>query len=70
MALEDILEVSKVSRDGHDYVVRCPHCASILAVEGEDLTEIQGEHFFHRTCGGWLQVSYDAHYVRQLPPTQ
>ena len=43
-----ILTVQRVSRDGGDYVVQCPHCQSIIGVDGEDMSEIRGEQYQHR----------------------
>ena len=63
---DEIKKVYRVSVDGGDYVVRCPHCHQIIGIEGNDLSEIQGEQYHHRACGGWLQVSYEACYVREL----
>lgn len=74
-----ILPVRKVSKDGGDYVVKCPHCKDIIGIGGDDLSEIRGEQFQHRKreypgpngpksngCDGWLEVSTDAVYVREL----
>jgi phage terminase large subunit GpA-like protein len=62
-----ILDVRLVTRDGGDYAVRCPHCKSIIGIEGEDLSEIRGEQYQHRVCGGWLQVHHSARFVKELP---
>ena len=35
-------------------------------IEGDDLSEIQGEQYQHRLCNGWLQVDFDARFVREL----
>jgi len=66
MASDEIKTVRCVSKDGGDYVVRCPHCCSIIGIEGDDLSDIHGEQYRHRACGGWLMVDYDARYVREL----
>lgn len=65
---DEILEVSKVSKDGGDYCVICPHCKDLIGIEGDDLSEIQGEQYQHKRCGGWLEVSNDAHFVKGLKP--
>lgn len=66
-----ILDVHLVTRDGGSYCVRCPHCKQILGIDGDDLSEIRGEQYQHRACGGWLEVSSGARYVKELPePTQ
>lgn len=65
-ASDEVKVVRRVSKDGGDYVVRCPHCRAVIGVEGEDLSEIQGEQYQHRACGGWLMVDYGAHFVREL----
>lgn len=74
-----ILPVRKVTRDGGDYAVACPHCKDIIGIEGEDLSEIRGEQFHHRKreypgpkgsksigCDGWLEVTQDAIFSRTL----
>lgn len=63
---DEIRTVHRVSKDGGDYVVRCPHCGQVVGIEGDDLSEIQGEQYQHRACGGWLMVDYEARYVRTL----
>lgn len=60
----EILTVHKVTKDGGDYTVMCPHCKSLIGLEGDDLSEIRGEQFQHRACGGWLEVSHDARFVK------
>lgn len=66
-ASAEILTVNTVSKDCGDYVVKCPHCHTILGVEGDDLSEVRGEQYKHRACGGWLQVSHNARFIRNLP---
>lgn len=75
-----ILPVKRVSRTDGDYVVKCPHCQLVVAVEGEDLSEMRGEQFQHRRkaqlmesggtqyvgCDGWLEISNDAYFVRRV----
>lgn len=74
-----ILTVGRVSRDGGDYVVKCPHCQEIIGIQGEDRSEVRGEQFQHRRreypgprgpktvgCDGWLEVSHTATFVREL----
>lgn len=65
-ATDEIKSVRRVSKDAGDYVVRCPHCQSIIGIEGDDLSEIRGEQYQHRMCGGWLMVEHDARFVREL----
>lgn len=64
---DEILTVNLVSRDGGSYCIRCPHCKEIIGIEGDDMSEIQGEQYQHRQCGGWSQISYVARYVKELP---
>ena len=52
--------------DGGDYIVRCPHCSQVIGLAGDDLSEIRGEQFQHKQCGGWLEVSRNARFVREL----
>lgn len=61
-----ILSVIRVSKEAGDYIVKCPHCKSIIGIEGNDLSEIRGEQYNHRACGGWLEVSHDARFAREL----
>lgn len=63
----EIKTVHHVSKDGGEYVVCCPHCGSIIGVEGDCLNEIQGEQYVHKPCGGWLEVDYGARFVKELP---
>ena len=65
-ATDEIKTVRRVSKDGGDYCVKCPHCESVIGIEGNDLSEIQGEQYQHRRCGGWLQVDHDARFVSEL----
>jgi hypothetical protein len=74
-----ILTVHRVSRDGGDYVVKCPHCHTVIGVEGDDMGEVRGEQYQHRRreyqgprgvrsvgCDGWLEISHDATFAREL----
>jgi hypothetical protein len=63
---DEIIPVSRVSRDGDGYCVRCPHCKAVIGIEGDDLQEIVGEQYRHRACGGWLSVAFDARYVKAV----
>lgn len=64
--IDEIITVRRVSKDGGDYVVRCPHCSRAIGLGGDDLSEIRGEQFQHRLCGGWLEVAYNARFMREL----
>ncbi len=64
--LDEIRTVKRVTRDGDGYAVICPHCNRVIGIEGDDLSEIRGEQYQHRSCGGWLEVSHDAVFVKQL----
>ena len=66
ISTDEILIVSCVTKDGGSYAVKCPHCIEIIGIEGDDLSEIRGEQFQHRTCGGWLQVRDTAFFVKTL----
>jgi hypothetical protein len=62
-----ILTVSTVTKDGGSYCVKCPHCKRLIGIEGNDMSEVRGEQYQHRNnCGGWLQVSPNARFVREL----
>ena len=74
-----ILPVKRVTKDGGDYAVKCPHCGDIIGVEGDDLSEIRGEQFQHKKrhwqgpygpkssgCDGWLEVTHNAVFVSEL----
>lgn len=64
---DEIITVHLVTKDGGDYCVRCPHCKQIIGIEGGDLSEVRGEDYQHYRCGGWLSVSRDARFVKELP---
>lgn len=75
MATDEIRDVRLVSKDGGSYCVRCPHCGDIIGIDGEDMSEVRGEQYQHRVnrtagCGGWMQIDWDARYVRELPPAK
>lgn len=74
-----ILPVKLVSKDGGDYCVKCPHCQSIIGIQGDDMSEIRGEQFQHKKrewqgahgmkssgCDGWLEVTENAKFVKEL----
>lgn len=65
-ASNEIKTVRRVAKNFGNYAVRCPHCGQVIGIEGADLSEIRGEQYQHRACGGWLQVSDDARFVRDL----
>lgn len=62
----EIKNVVRVSRECGEYIVKCPHCGRIIGIEGEDMSEIRGEQYQHRACGGWMQIDRDARFVREL----
>lgn len=79
---DEILTVKLVSRDGGDYCVICPHCKQVIGIEGDDISEVLGEQYQHKKrerlgsrgirssgCDGWLQISSDARFVKELPTT-
>jgi hypothetical protein len=65
--LNEILTVRKVTVDGSERCVVCPHCQDIVGLPGGPL---RGEQFQHRLvasnggCKGWFEISYDAVKVR------
>ena len=63
---DEIKRVRRVSKDGGDYIVKCPHCRRIMGVEGNDLSEILGEQYHDSICGGWLEIDHGATFVREL----
>lgn len=62
---DEILTVRTVSKDGGDYIVRCPHCKEIIGIQGDDMSEIRGEQYQCR-CGGWLEVGRNAVFFKEL----
>lgn len=74
--LDEILPVHVVSKDGGDYICRCPHCGEILTTDANELDDVRGQQYQHilRTrfgiggCGGWMEISENARRVRELPP--
>lgn len=77
MATDEILTVRVVSKDGGDYICRCPHCREVITTDATELDEVRGQQYQHivRTrfgtsgCGGWLEVADDARRVRELAAT-
>lgn len=75
MAADEILTVRVVSKDGGDYICRCPHCGEIITTDATELAEVRGLQYRHeiRTsrglagCGGWLEIADDACRVKELP---
>ena len=65
---DEIKTAHRYSRDGGDYCIRCGHCQQVIGIEGDDPSEIRGEQYRHRRCGGWTQVSFGAHFVKELAP--
>lgn len=67
-ATDEIKTVRLVTKDGGDYCIRCGHCKQLIAIGGDDLSEVRGEQYQHRRCGGWNEVSSDARFVKELLP--
>jgi hypothetical protein len=65
-APNEIKTVRRVTKDGGDYCVKCPHCKQLIGIAGDDMSEIRGEQYQHRLCGGWLEVSTNAVFVKEL----
>lgn len=65
-ATDEILTAKKFSLDDDCYVVRRPHCKSVMGIEGRIPDDILGEQYQHRACGGGLQVDYSATEVRAV----
>lgn len=65
-ASDEILSVHRVTKDGGDYTVKCPHCGQLIGIEGDDMSQILGEQFQHHRCGGWLEVDRCARFVPSL----
>lgn len=62
-----ILTVNVVTKDGGSYCVKCPHCKRFIGIDGDDMSEVRGEQYQHlNKCGGWLQISPDARFVKEL----
>lgn len=57
---DEILTVHKVTMDGGDWCVKCPHCKKVACLPSGT---IKGEQFQHSTrdgCNGWFEVSSNA----------
>lgn len=65
-ATDEILPVDRVTKDGGAYTVKCPHCRSLIGLEGESLSDMRGEQYQHQLCGGWLEVTHSARFVQVL----
>lgn len=70
---EYIYEVHHLVRDDDMSICcRCPHCQSVIGLEGDEFSDVRGEQFQCR-CGGWLEVSYRAACLKRgsdLPPNK
>jgi hypothetical protein len=73
---ETVLPVHTVSREGSDYVCRCPHCGEVVTLRGVDAFELPGERKQHLLkardkaygCGGWLEVQAGVTFAQEMPP--
>ncbi len=62
---EFIYDVHHLVRDTDMSICcRCPHCQSVIGIEGEEFSDVRGEQFQCR-CGGWLQVDSDAVAIKR-----
>jgi len=60
-----IYDVNHLVRDTDmSLCCRCPHCQDVIGIEGDELSEVQGEQYQCR-CGGWLQVSSNATLLKR-----
>lgn len=66
LAKDEIGIVTRVSRDGGDLIVRCPHCKNLRGIEGHGMEDVRGESYVCG-CGGEYEVAYDARLVDELP---
>ena len=66
LAKDEIGIVTRVSRDGGDLIVRCPHCKNLRGIEGHDMKDVRGESYICG-CGGEYEVAYEARLVDELP---
>lgn len=76
MATDEILTVRVVSKDGGDYIFRCPHCGQVVGTDATELDEVRGQQYQHRIrtsfgtagCDGWVEIADNAVRVRELAP--
>lgn len=70
MADDYIYDVHHLARDTDGSLIcRCPHCQDIIALDGQDEEDVQGEQFTCR-CGGMFQIDDDARRIprgKELP---
>ncbi|KTC34170.1 hypothetical protein AO265_39850 [Pseudomonas sp. ABAC61] len=68
-----IYEVHHLVRDDDMSICcRCPHCQSVIGLEGDEFSDVRGEQFQCR-CGGWFEVSYRTACLKRgsnLPPNK
>ena len=65
MPSDCIFDVHHIVRDSDMSICcRCPHCQSVIGIEGEEFSDVRGEQFQCR-CGGWLQVDYSAKALKR-----
>lgn len=61
----EILTVSRYAReDDGEVCVRCPHCGWVIGLERGPFKGEQYQHKANPKCGGWLDVSHDASFVK------
>lgn len=68
---DEIKTVHRYCReDDGEVCVLCPHCGWIIGLERGPFKGEQYLHKSNRKCGGWLEVSHDARYVKTAEELQ
>ena len=62
----EIKMIYKITKDAGYFLVKCPHCNQLVGIEGDDVSEVRGGQYQHKTCSGWIEVSGSARYIRDL----
>ena len=63
---DEILTVERYCREADSTPsVKCPHCGWVIGLERGPFKGEQYQHRANAKCGGWLEVSYDAKFVKE-----
>lgn len=77
MSSDEILVVKKIGRIDGEWGCYCPHCGRITTFAEDEIDEIRGGQYQCKKpvslrtidmelCNGWLEVSDEASYARNL----
>jgi len=64
--MSEIKVVNVMTRVSGDYAILCPHCNSLMFVEGKNAGEVRGGQYRHIRCDRWVEVSEEAKFSFKL----